>query len=139
MSQVTHLVSRLQVTFIMLQITHIVIMLHVKLIMLHVTFIKLQVALIMRHVTFIMLQVTHLVISRPEGFHYHPGDYIFINIPEITYTEWHPFTISSAPEMTGTCLNHVHYVRYEPKSRTVRQVRALIRYIMSVTCPNQVL
>ncbi|XP_053387111.1 NADPH oxidase 5-like [Mercenaria mercenaria] len=51
--------------------------------------------------------VTHLVISRPTNFRYKPGDYIFIQIPEIATYEWHPFTISSAPEMEGHIWLHV--------------------------------
>lgn len=43
----------------------------------------------------------HLVISRPDNFRYRPGDYIFLQIPAIAKFEWHPFTISSAPEMKG--------------------------------------
>jgi predicted ferric reductase len=42
--------------------------------------------------------VTHLEIARPPGFVYHPGDYVFLRIPKIAKREWHPFTISSAPE-----------------------------------------
>lgn len=48
-------------------------------------------------------QVTHLVVKRPQFFHFKPGDYVYINIPEIAKYEWHPFTISSAPEQSGTC------------------------------------
>ena len=33
--------------------------------------------------------------------HYRAGDYIFVLIPEIAKYEWHPFTISSAPEQAG--------------------------------------
>ncbi|XP_053387037.1 NADPH oxidase 5-like isoform X3 [Mercenaria mercenaria] len=51
--------------------------------------------------------VTHLVITRPSNFRYKPGDYIFIQIPEIATHEWHPFTISSAPEMEGYIWLHV--------------------------------
>lgn len=47
-------------------------------------------------------QVTHLVIKRPQFFHFKPGDYVYINIPAIAKYEWHPFTISSAPEQSGT-------------------------------------
>lgn len=46
-------------------------------------------------------RVTHLVIKRPPQFDYHPGDYVFVNIPSIAKYEWHPFTISSAPEQEG--------------------------------------
>jgi len=46
-------------------------------------------------------KVTHLVIKRPPNFHFHPGDYVFVKIPVIAKYEWHPFTISSAPEQEG--------------------------------------
>lgn len=47
-------------------------------------------------------QVTHLLIKRPPLFNYRPGDYLYLNIPTIARYEWHPFTISSAPEQKGT-------------------------------------
>jgi predicted ferric reductase len=46
-------------------------------------------------------RVTHLVIKRPHHFDFHPGDYVFVNVPAIAKYEWHPFTISSAPEQEG--------------------------------------
>lgn len=46
-------------------------------------------------------KVTHLVIKRPLHFDFHPGDYVFVNIPSIAKYEFHPFTISSAPEQEG--------------------------------------
>lgn len=42
--------------------------------------------------------VTRLEIERPQGFEHRAGDYVFIRIPELARGEWHPFTISSAPE-----------------------------------------
>ena len=42
--------------------------------------------------------VTKLEIERPPGFTFAPGDYVFLRIPAIARHEWHPFTISSAPE-----------------------------------------
>ena len=33
-----------------------------------------------------------------EGFHMEVGQYVFLNIPEISTLEWHPFTMTSAPE-----------------------------------------
>ena len=45
--------------------------------------------------------VVSLVIKRPPGFQFEPGQYILINIPDIAVFEWHPFTISSAPEDQG--------------------------------------
>ncbi|XP_060116342.1 NADPH oxidase 5 [Heteronotia binoei] len=52
-------------------------------------------------------KVTHLVIERPPFFHYKPGDYVYLNIPAIAKYEWHPFTISSAPEQPGTIWLHI--------------------------------
>jgi predicted ferric reductase len=42
--------------------------------------------------------VTRLELARPAGFSHRPGDYAFLRIPAIAKHEWHPFTISSAPE-----------------------------------------
>ncbi|KAK9394166.1 NADPH oxidase 5 [Crotalus adamanteus] len=52
-------------------------------------------------------QVTHLVIKKPPFFHCKPGDYVYLNIPVIARYEWHPFTISSAPEQPETIWLHV--------------------------------
>ena len=42
--------------------------------------------------------VTELQFRRPPGFGDKAGDYVFINIPAISRHEWHPFTLTSAPE-----------------------------------------
>ncbi len=42
--------------------------------------------------------VTRVALERPSGFRFRPGDYVFVCIPSIAKREWHPFTISSAPE-----------------------------------------
>ncbi|XP_053652092.1 NADPH oxidase 5 isoform X1 [Cherax quadricarinatus] len=55
-------------------------------------------------------KVIHLVIKRPPQFHFHPGDYVFISIPEIAKYEWHPFTISSAPEQEDVVWLHIRAV-----------------------------
>ncbi|XP_059680048.1 NADPH oxidase 5 [Gavia stellata] len=52
-------------------------------------------------------KVTHLVIERPQFFRYKPGDYVYLNIPAIATYEWHPFTISSAPEQQETLWLHI--------------------------------
>ena len=52
-------------------------------------------------------KVTFLVIRRPPKFHFKPGDYIFINIPSIAKYEWHPFSISSAPEKSDFIWLHI--------------------------------
>ncbi|KAL2093428.1 hypothetical protein ACEWY4_010740 [Coilia grayii] len=52
-------------------------------------------------------KVTHLVIKRPPFFQFKPGDFVYVNIPAIAKYEWHPFTISSAPEQQDTIWLHV--------------------------------
>ena len=54
--------------------------------------------------------MAHLSITRHPNFNYQPGDYVFIQIPSITRYEWHPFTISSAPEMNNVFWLHVRGV-----------------------------
>lgn len=52
-------------------------------------------------------KVTHLVIRKPSKFHFKPGDYIYINIPIVAHYEWHPFSISSAPENSDFLWLHI--------------------------------
>lgn len=42
--------------------------------------------------------VTRLELERPAGLTFRAGDYVFLRIPAVARHEWHPFTISSAPE-----------------------------------------
>ncbi|XP_011202251.2 uncharacterized protein LOC105225471 isoform X3 [Bactrocera dorsalis] len=55
-------------------------------------------------------KVIHLVIKRPFNFNFRPGDYVFVNIPVIANYEWHPFTISSAPEQEDYMWLHIRTV-----------------------------
>ncbi|XP_074141319.1 NADPH oxidase 5 [Sminthopsis crassicaudata] len=64
-------------------------------------------ALSIVEVNLLSSKVTHLVIKRPSFFNYKPGDYVYLNIPAIAKYEWHPFTISSAPEQRDTIWLHV--------------------------------
>ncbi|KAK4756855.1 hypothetical protein SAY87_006982 [Trapa incisa] len=41
--------------------------------------------------------VFSLVMSKPQGFKYKSGQYIFLQCPTISPFEWHPFSITSAP------------------------------------------
>ncbi|HEY6722712.1 MAG TPA: ferric reductase-like transmembrane domain-containing protein [Polyangiaceae bacterium] len=43
-------------------------------------------------------EVTRVGLARPPGFTHQAGDYAFLRIPALAKHEWHPFTISSAPE-----------------------------------------
>lgn len=42
--------------------------------------------------------VTRLDLQRPPGFTFSPGDYVFLCVPAVAKYEWHPFTLSGAPE-----------------------------------------
>ena len=55
-------------------------------------------------------RVTYLKIKKPSKFNYSPGDWCFIKIPTIAIHEWHPFTISSAPEVSGQFTLHIRGV-----------------------------
>jgi hypothetical protein len=48
-----------------------------------------------------------LKIERPCDFDFHAGDYVYVNIPDVAKFEWHPFTISSAPEDEDYITLHV--------------------------------
>lgn len=41
--------------------------------------------------------VLALHMTKPRGFHYKSGMYIYIQCPEISPFEWHPFSLTSAP------------------------------------------
>ena len=45
-----------------------------------------------------------------DMFEYRPGQYVRINCPFLAPAEWHPFTISSAPE-SGTLSLHIKITR----------------------------
>ncbi|XP_042436760.1 respiratory burst oxidase homolog protein C-like [Zingiber officinale] len=37
-------------------------------------------------------------VSKPPGFRYHSGQYIFVNCAAVSPFQWHPFSITSAPQ-----------------------------------------
>nr|DAD35041.1 TPA_asm: hypothetical protein HUJ06_005681 [Nelumbo nucifera] len=43
-------------------------------------------------------KVLSLKLSKPDGFKYWSGMYVFIQCPQISQFEWHPFSLTSAPE-----------------------------------------
>ncbi|CAL4156547.1 unnamed protein product, partial [Meganyctiphanes norvegica] len=55
-------------------------------------------------------QVVKLRIQRPQEFEFKAGEYIYLNIPSIAKYEWHPFTISSAPEVEDEISVHIRAV-----------------------------
>jgi predicted ferric reductase/Ca2+-binding EF-hand superfamily protein len=49
--------------------------------------------------------VTRLDLRRPQGFEHQAGDFVFLRIPCVARHEWHPLTISSAPERATLSLH----------------------------------
>ena len=49
--------------------------------------------------------VTRLTLARPASFTFSAADYVFLRIPAVARREWHPFTISSAPETEDVVLH----------------------------------
>ncbi|KHN48740.1 Respiratory burst oxidase like protein F [Glycine soja] len=43
-------------------------------------------------------KVLYLKMQKPEGFKFHSGMYIFIQCPQISPFEWHPFSLTSGPQ-----------------------------------------
>ncbi|CAF4424295.1 unnamed protein product, partial [Rotaria magnacalcarata] len=54
--------------------------------------------------------VISLTIHRPKNFTFQPGDYVSINLPRVALYEFHPFTISSAPEKEDSICVHIQAV-----------------------------
>ncbi len=54
--------------------------------------------------------VTRLDLQRPPKFEYAPCDYVFLRVPSVARHEWHPFTLTSAPEDSARISVHVRSV-----------------------------
>jgi predicted ferric reductase len=67
--------------------------------------------------------VTRLEVERPADFQFGAGDYVFVRHPGVARHEWHPFTISSAPERDHLTLhvralgNWTHELRRRAEAR----------------------
>ncbi|GAM28411.1 hypothetical protein SAMD00019534_115870 [Acytostelium subglobosum LB1] len=51
-------------------------------------------------------RVINLTFARPSSFKYKPGQFILINVPQISKLQWHPFTMTSSP-MESTVSVHM--------------------------------
>lgn len=51
--------------------------------------------------------VTRVTVATPPGFRHRAGDYVYVRVPSLSRGEWHPFTVSSAPQREGVFTLHV--------------------------------
>jgi NADPH oxidase 5 len=58
-----------------------------------------------RSVSALRSGVTRIELDRPEKFRARAGDWAFVRIPSVARHEWHPFTLSSAPERSTVTLH----------------------------------
>jgi len=45
--------------------------------------------------------VMELTFDIEPGVEYKAGDYVFLNVPGVSFLEWHPFSLTSAPNVNG--------------------------------------
>jgi len=73
---------------------------------------------------------------RIDDWHHKPGQYLFLNMPYLARQEWHPFTISSAPQEEYVS-NHVRivgdwtgklYQQLNPEKKALGVVQENVRY-----------
>ena len=79
-------------------------------------------------------KVVHLVIRKPPKFYFKPGDYVFMNIPAIAKYEWHPFSISSAPENSKFIWLHIRACGNWTNKLYSYSLSS--KFDMSLTCAN---
>ncbi|CAF0883282.1 unnamed protein product [Adineta ricciae] len=77
--------------------------------------------------------VLTLIIERPERLEFRTGSYINVCLPSITKIEWHPFTISSAPERRDTIRLNI----MKKKNWTRKVYEHFDKRISLTTYPNQ--
>ncbi|MFO0609908.1 MAG: ferric reductase-like transmembrane domain-containing protein [Polyangiales bacterium] len=51
--------------------------------------------------------VTRVTVARPPNFAHRAGDYVYLRVPSLAKGEWHPFTVSSAPQRPDVFTLHV--------------------------------
>ena len=66
--------------------------------------------------------VIHLTMDVAR-FRYKPGQYLYLSCPSLGTTEWHPFTITSAPEQLHVTVRPHAPVRYGDEKVANRDIR----------------
>ena len=79
--------------------------------------------------------ITELVIECPSNFNYTPGQYAELKFSPISTTEWHPFTIASAPSDDDLDIsefnNWVQSNYIEAGTKPKKKTKKLVFYIKS--------
>lgn len=85
-------------------------------------------------------KVLALKLSKPKGFEYESGMYVYVNCPRLAKSEWHPFSLTSAPGADHLSL-HIRvagdwteelYNRFQSYERTQRNEEFQAKYMMSI-------
>lgn len=72
-------------------------------------------------------EITRLVFRRAPGSsgHYHAGQFVYLRVPLLSHTQWHPFSISSSPiEYEDTFTVHVKCIGNWTKSLYALAIQA---------------
>lgn len=72
-------------------------------------------------------EITRLVFRRAPGSsgHYHAGQFVYLRVPLLSHTQWHPFSISSSPiEYEDTFTVHVKCIGNFTKSLYALAIQA---------------
>jgi NADPH oxidase len=59
------------------------------------------------------------------------GQFVFLNVPDISAVEWHPFSISSAPDDQYTT-HHIH-IHSRPSSSSLSWTQKLANLVQEVS------
>jgi predicted ferric reductase len=57
------------------------------------------------HLTVISETVVQVSFPKTDEFAYNPGQYVYLAVPEISWFQWHPFSMSSAPHQQTVTLH----------------------------------
>lgn len=56
-------------------------------------------------ITHLTNDVVEISFTKTNGFDYNPGQYVYLAIPDISFFQWHPFSLSSSPFQTRVTIH----------------------------------
>mmetsp|Transcript_16218 Transcript_16218/g.24244 ORF Transcript_16218/g.24244 Transcript_16218/m.24244 type:complete len:632 (+) Transcript_16218:56-1951(+) len=74
--------------------------------------------------------IVELSFPKPTNFEYEAGQYIMIAIPKLSYTQFHPFTISSSPHQDTVTLHMKALGRWTKKLVTLAKGNHEVSFLM---------